>query len=445
MLNREQILKKWVEMGGREKLLIKNISYSFLSRLISIFCNLFAVRLSLQMIGSESYGLWLTLSSIIGWISFFDLGINNGLKNRLTEALAKKEYRLASIYLSSSYFIIFVIGIVISIIGIIASLNSDLSQLLNTKAQFQSDLKISAIILILAISSTLFLQTINTLITSRQQLGLVNLLGSLGQVIILILLLIFRNHTPIQLFQFVLIFQIPPIIILIALTFIVFNNKNGLVKPQIALIEWNKGKEVLNIGWQFLIIQLSSMVLFMTDNLIITKLFNPSEVTNYNLAYKFFSLHSMIFAIIIAPFWTLVTEAIAKNDIHWVEKIQKRLIKVWLLSAVVVGFMIFSANFIYNIWLGNIVEIPFIYSLVMGIYVLVMGWNTLYAHFFNGMGALRVQFVFSISNVIINIPLSIYLSHLIGPVGVPVATVICLSMSGIYYPFYFKKLLAKYN
>ena len=116
MLNREQILKKWVEMGGREKRLIKNISYSFLSRLISIFCNLFAVRLSLQMIGSESYGLWLTLSSIIGWISFFDLGINNGLKNRLTEALSKKEYRLANIYLSSSYFIIFVIGIVISIL-----------------------------------------------------------------------------------------------------------------------------------------------------------------------------------------------------------------------------------------------------------------------------------------------------------------------------------------
>lgn len=46
------------------------------------------------------------MSSIIGWFGFFDIGLGNGLRNRLAEALAKEDLKLARIYVSTTYAIL---------------------------------------------------------------------------------------------------------------------------------------------------------------------------------------------------------------------------------------------------------------------------------------------------------------------------------------------------
>ena len=47
------------------------------------------VPLTIHYINPTRYGIWLTVSSIIGWVSFFDIGFGNGLRNKFAEALAK--------------------------------------------------------------------------------------------------------------------------------------------------------------------------------------------------------------------------------------------------------------------------------------------------------------------------------------------------------------------
>lgn len=49
------------------------------------------VPLTLGYLNAYEYGIWLTLSSILSWINSFDIGLGNGLRNKLAESLAVKD------------------------------------------------------------------------------------------------------------------------------------------------------------------------------------------------------------------------------------------------------------------------------------------------------------------------------------------------------------------
>lgn len=85
---KENVLNFFTQGDERSLNVKKNIALMILVKGGSILLSLLLVPLTLNYVDNECYGVWLTLSSMVVWISFFDIGINNGLRNRLTEALA---------------------------------------------------------------------------------------------------------------------------------------------------------------------------------------------------------------------------------------------------------------------------------------------------------------------------------------------------------------------
>ena len=47
---------------------------------------LMVVKINLKYLGASLYGLWVTIASIVSWMSSGDFGIGNGLRNKLAEA-----------------------------------------------------------------------------------------------------------------------------------------------------------------------------------------------------------------------------------------------------------------------------------------------------------------------------------------------------------------------
>src|SRR5690606_36733269 len=87
----------------------KNILASFLIKGCSIAVRLLVVPLTISCINHVRYGLWLTLSSIVGWFSFVDIGFGHGLRNRFSESVARGDYKLARKYVSTTYAILLMI------------------------------------------------------------------------------------------------------------------------------------------------------------------------------------------------------------------------------------------------------------------------------------------------------------------------------------------------
>src|ERR1700690_1843921 len=90
-------LSKGHERSVRAK---RNIAFSFVLKVANIAVQLLFVPLLLGYLSPIKYGIWITVGSVINWFYFFDIGLGNGLRNKLAEAFAKKENEMARIYIS---------------------------------------------------------------------------------------------------------------------------------------------------------------------------------------------------------------------------------------------------------------------------------------------------------------------------------------------------------
>lgn len=83
---------------------------------MSIIIKVISVPITLAYINVSQYGIWITMSSLIVWLGFFDIGLTQGLRNKFAEALAKGDDDLAQIYVSTTYAILFIICSILWII-----------------------------------------------------------------------------------------------------------------------------------------------------------------------------------------------------------------------------------------------------------------------------------------------------------------------------------------
>ncbi|MBW1703353.1 MAG: hypothetical protein JRJ50_14810 [Deltaproteobacteria bacterium] len=84
----------------------ENVAVSFVFKGVTIAIGFVIVPLAIDYLDPTRYGVFLTISSVAGWFSFFDIGLGNGLRNKFTEAMAKDDKRLGKIYVSTTYVIL---------------------------------------------------------------------------------------------------------------------------------------------------------------------------------------------------------------------------------------------------------------------------------------------------------------------------------------------------
>ena len=132
---------KYVNSSGRSKEAVKNIIISTIARGVSMICSLLLVPITINYVNPTRYGIWLTLSSIISWILLFDFGLGNGLRNRFAEAKAKGDMELVRQYVSTTYYTLGAIMLVLFIVVAIANLFIDWPMVLNVDTFYAKELK----------------------------------------------------------------------------------------------------------------------------------------------------------------------------------------------------------------------------------------------------------------------------------------------------------------
>ncbi|MGZ3921656.1 MAG: lipopolysaccharide biosynthesis protein, partial [Bacteroidia bacterium] len=199
---------------------------------------------------------------------------------------------------------------------------------------------------------------------------------------------------------------------------------------------------LLKIGGLFFVIQIGALVLFETDNIVITQMFGPKDVTIFNVAYKLFSVVVMVSMIVLNPFWSAFTEAYSKNNFDWIKSAMKKLY-YYLAAACLISFLLFiTSPFIYKIWLGKQIKVPMLLSLVMAFQVMGHCWLIINCFFLNGIGKIKLQFYLYIICMIVNIPLSIFFCRIMGSlVGVTISNLLIFIYMNIVLYSQCKKIL----
>jgi O-antigen/teichoic acid export membrane protein len=421
----------------------KNIFGLFVLRTISISVNFLLVPLTLNYLNPTRYGIWLTLTSLVIWINVLDVGLGTGLRNKFAEAIAKNDDELARSYVSTSYAFITLVAIAAIIIFWLINPILDWSKILNTPPDMGHELSLLAGIVFTFFCFRLVFGLIGTILLADQRPAMNSSLELMTNIFSLFVIYIMTKSFESSLFWlgFVISFFIA-VVPLIANIFL-FKGKYKKYRPSFRYVKTNYVKELMSLGIQFFILQMAGVIVYSSSNIIITQLFGPSEVTPFNIAFKYYSVASMTFLMILTPFWSAYTDAYVKGDKEWIVRANKKLKTFWLLLAIVVVMMTAFANFAYSVWVGKNVRVPFSLSVSMAAYVLIFAWGNIFAYFINGAGKLRLQLWVAVTAGFLNIPLSVLLAKNfgLGIAGVTLATSIVLLPGCFLWPIQMKKLL----
>ena len=419
----------------------KNIIASFLLKGLSIPISLIVVPLTINYINPTRYGIWLTMTSIVGWFSFFDIGFGNGLRNKFAESLAKDKHEEARIYVSTTYAILSIIISIALILFICINPFLNWSKILNTPPGMAGELSLLAFIVFSFFCLQFVLRLISTIITANQQPAKASVFNFFGNLFSLVVIFILTKTTSGNLINLAIATNVIPVLVLIALSFWYYTHEYRQYTPSIKYVNFKFARNLMTLGLKFFIIQIAFMVLYQTDNIIIAQLFGPSQVTPYNIAYKFFGIIPMVFGIIMVPFWSAFTESWSKRDIEWIKATMKKLQILWALLSVVTLIMLFSAEFIYKLWVGKRIIIPFSISLSIAMYVVINAWNGIYSVFLNGVGKIKIQLYASVIGMILNIPLAIFLGKAMGVGGVILSSVVFGGINMIWSIIQYNKII----
>ncbi len=443
MKNIHKLLDLLGVKSDRTKNITKHVLLSAVYKGGSILSSFMLVPLTINYLDTENYGVWLTLSSFIAWFAFFDIGLGNGLRNKFTEAKVNGDMKLVRGYVSSAYYTIGAVSLGLILTFCILNFFIDWTSVFNTSPDLQKSLSILMPIVFGFFCLRLVVKLITTIYTADQHhsmQGKINFYIQLGS---LALVWLMTKTSESSLLIFGTIYSIFPVVVLIMLNFFAFNTKYKAFKPAFAFWKKEYLKDIFGLGMKFFVIQIAKIILFSTDNIIITQLFGPEEVVPYTIAFKYFSIVEMGLSLILMPYWSSMTEAYVKNDFNWIKNSMKNLIRISFLSILAIIVLLFCSKLFYELWIGKQVVIPFSLSIFMAIYFAVTIFYAPFTHFINGTGKVKLQMYAIISTSVINIPLSVFFARTIGfdVSGVIIATIVCLLPHVFLCPIQYSKII----
>jgi len=424
----------------------KNIVALLFIKGVSVSINFVLIPIVMGYLNQERYGIWITISSIILWFSLFDIGLGNGLKNKFTEAVSKGDHLVAKGYVSSAYFFISVISVFIFLVFLVFNQFADWSHLIGIPINYKDESNSLIFWVFLSFCIRFPLQLINILLSCIQKTYIGNLMDLLANIIVFIIIILSTKvHNSLLLIG--LIYSFIPVIFLLISNVIFLKKYFYLYKFDIKLINKKYLKPILSLGFGFFVIQISLIIIGQTDNIIILKLLGPKEVTSYSIVYKYFGFITIVFSLILFPFWTAFTEAFSNNDFEWVRKVLKKIYYLSFFFIIITLFLFIVNRYLISIWIGSYLQYSFLLPLLTMINTIFYISNNIFGTVLNGLGKIRLSSLLVVISALINIPLCIYFVKYcsMGNSGVMLGTlcsgllIFLINPFQVYYFIYNKK------
>lgn len=421
----------------------KNIISSILLRGISILVSFMLVPITIGYVSPELYGVWLTLSSIITWLSFLDIGFTQGLKNKLTEAVAHEDWQKAKSLVSTTYVMMLLIFVPLCIILELVVPVVNWSRLLNVDIIFELEIRRVMYAMIAFFCIQMIVNVIVSVIAAFQRVALSNSFSVIGQFLALIIILILTKTVPPSLLALSFALSLMPILVTIVASLVLFKGQYHIIAPDIRCFDRELVKDLFGLGYKFFIINIQVVVLYQSTNILISHLSSPLDVTVYNIAYKYLNVSMMLYTIITAPLWPAYTDAYVRKDFDWMRNMRKKMNKVLGLSVIGCLILILISKPVYNIWIGDEVSIPLRMTIMVAVYVMAYCWMNLNGTLIVGMGVVKLETILVVCGMFLHIALSLILGHLWGAYGVVASMIIVNMIYAIVFNIQVNKILHK--
>lgn len=419
----------------------KDILWLFGVRGALVFSNFMIISITLDILSTKIYGVWIALYTTITWLCFFDLGLGNGMRNYFAINKAKGDTIKNKELVSTCYIIIVAISLLLIIIGLPVVNSIDTNAFFNTEIDIPN-LKLVLFLLIGTTSLQLVTKLINSILLADQRPALSSIIECVGVFFSLVLLLILKNQLTGNLFFIACIVTLPTLLVSIVISIYAFNTKYKYLKPSLKYYDKKVSIKLLNLGLRFFLIQISALIILQGNNIIILKFIGPEEVSAFSLVYKYFNLTVTVFTMILTPYWSFFTDAYAKDNYKQLKKGFKHLFIAWAGLSLLGILMWILLPLSFKIWLNQDFPIPPYLPLSLLLFTMYSNLGSIFIYFLNGTSRyLTFQVCIVLINAILLYPISTLLIPVLGVLGVVYTMFIANSYGVVFGPLLTLKVI----
>lgn len=438
-------VQAFLNSGDSRSVTVKrNILGSVGVKVANIGIQLLLVPMTLGYLDDELYGIWLTVSSIIMWIGYFDIGLTAGLRNRLSEALAKDDYERGRQLVSTAYVLLLLIFVPFGIILSAIIPHIEWSHLLNVDSSYNDELIVVMEILLSAFALQMVFSAITSILTAVQKVAMASAFPMLGNLFSLIAILILKEFTHGSLEILALSISYIPVGVLIVSSLIFFGGSLRRIRPGVKWVRMRLGRDIFSLGIQFFIIQIQLLVVYQSTNLLIAYVSSPVEVTSFNVAYRYINTASMILYVIISPLCPAFTDAFTKKDYGWMRMVYNKMTYLYAAALGCIVLMVLLAPIVFRIWVDDADISPVIMTVSVGVYVAVYSWVSIQAVLINGIGSIRIETLVTTAGMLVMVPLALLLGRSagLGAIGIVTAMTIINVVYALCFTVQLRKILS---
>jgi O-antigen/teichoic acid export membrane protein len=391
--------------NDRTKKVFANLSVSFIANAVSLIFTFLLVPISLKYVGTESYGVWLTIASIIAWFSFFDIGLGNGLRNKLAVAIANNEVDTARTYISSAYFLIAFISVIMFFCFFVIARVVSWNSILNTDFISNDELYsiVSLVIFFFCISFSL--KTLYSILEALQMYAIKDIISVSTQVLGFIAILILVNTTEGSLYNLSLVYSAQSAVGLLLGSLVLFSGRLSHLRPSTQFISIKESLPLVNLGVWFFVNQIMYMITTQISIFLVAHFFGPGDVTEFNLAKNYMAISSMLFVIVLTPFLSAFTEAYTKRDFDWIKSSMRTILYSFAIASFATLLLVVWYRIFFSIWVDSKVMPALSLIIVLGVSGIFQMFSAIFTLVLNGIGKIRLQFFTLLLSAILFIPM----------------------------------------
>lgn len=389
----------------RTRRVVRSILASLGNKGVAILVSLLLVPVTIGYLDTEQYGIWLTLSSITAWISYFDVGLAHGFRNRFAEALAQGDTALGRRYVSTTYVVLAMIFGVVLLLSLWVNGQVSWASLLHLQLD-DALLRSVVMVMLSGVAVSFVLNVASVMLIADQHPATASMITTAGQVLSLLLIWVLTLTTQGDLRALSLVMSWVPVGVVLLVSCYLFARPYRLFAPSLHCVDFSLVRRILGLGGKFFVIQLSMLLIFQLANVIISRQLGASAVTEYNVAYRYYSVALMLFNIILSPLWSAYTEAYVKGDYDWMKRTLRRMERIWLLLCVGELLLLVVSPWAFRWWLGESVGVSGSVSLCMMLYLMILSGSNMYMVVINGIGKVMLQMLIYVGCACVSLPLS---------------------------------------
>ena len=413
-----------------------------LSKVVSVGAALLTVPLTLHYLGSERYGIWMTMSSLIAMFSFADLGIGYGVLNLVADSSGRDDGAAMRGAVSSGLFALSGIALAILVLFALAYPLVLWPQVFNAAsetARLEAGPSFASLAVCFALAIPLgMVQRVQMGLQQGFQTGLWQCLASVMGLAGVLVAIHFEAPLP----WLILGLVGAPLVAAIVNNLVFFGVSRRDLLPALRHVSGRTMLRVARTGVLFFVLQISFAIIFMSDNLVIAHSLGSSAVTEYAVPRRLFAVVGTVLGMLLSPLWPAYGEALARQDHAWVRRTLLRSIRVAVsLATLLCAALVIFGDHLMRLWVGPAIDAPLILLLGLAAWQIADACGNAVAMFLNGANVFRFQIAVSCCMALLAIALKLFLVQKIGISGVVWGTVIAYAASFPVTYLYLRKRL----